>query len=168
MARIEGLEAELQAALATAALIAAGARTAPKTRGVDSLKTLILNGEDLGVLAAAMEAKTDQKVKKHSNFSRNASNVRASAAVVLFGVTGEPKKPETPLTVALAAIRGVMLSLPRARRRGKISRSSLYLPTHRFRYCAWSCGQIGGEVYRQSHHVHDWPGRPTGGISQRV
>lgn len=97
MARIEAAEAEQQAAIATAVLIAAGARTAPKTRGVDSLRTLILVGEDLGVLAGAMEAKADGEVKRHSNFSRDASNVRASVAVVLFGVTGEPKKPEQPL-----------------------------------------------------------------------
>ncbi len=97
MARIDGREAEQQAALTAAALMAAAARTAPKTRGLDSLRTLILDGEDLERLAKAMEAKSESKPTKSAFIARDAKSVRVSAAVLLLGVTGEPKRPEAPL-----------------------------------------------------------------------
>jgi len=40
MARTDGPSAEREAVKATACLMAAAARTAPKTRGLDSLQTL--------------------------------------------------------------------------------------------------------------------------------
>ena len=46
MARINSAEAEHGAVLEIAKLMAASARTAPKGRGVDSIKTLILYGDD--------------------------------------------------------------------------------------------------------------------------
>ena len=97
MARIDSSEAEFEAILTAAKLMAAAARTAPKTRGVDSVKMVILTGEDLEPLAAAMEAKVGQKVHAIPGFGRDAKNVRNSAAVLLIGVTGEPKKPQDPL-----------------------------------------------------------------------
>ncbi len=97
MGRIAGEEAEREAVMAAAKLMAAAARTAPKTRGLDSVQTLILDGEDLEALAAAMEAKPQTKAHRLPFFARDAGNVRKSAAVLLIGVTGEPKKPEDPL-----------------------------------------------------------------------
>ncbi|HZK66495.1 MAG TPA: DUF2148 domain-containing protein [Chloroflexota bacterium] len=97
MARADYREAEGEAVRLAACLMAAAARTAPKTRGVDSVRTMIVDGEDLEVLAAAMEAKVGEKAYPLSFFARDAENVRNSAAVLLLGVTGEPKKPETPL-----------------------------------------------------------------------
>jgi len=97
MGMIEAREAQQQAARAAATLMAAAARTAPKTRGLDALQTVILDGEDLEVLATAMEAKGRDKRTKIAIFPRDGQNVRASAAVLLIGVTGEPKRPEVPL-----------------------------------------------------------------------
>jgi uncharacterized ferredoxin-like protein len=97
MGTIEAREAQQRAAMAVASLMAAAARTAPKTRGLDSLQTVILDGEDLEVLATAMEVKGRTKPTKIAIFPRDAQNVRASAAVLLLGVTGEPKRPEVPL-----------------------------------------------------------------------
>jgi uncharacterized ferredoxin-like protein len=97
MARISASEAQQQAIRMAASLMAAAARTAPKTRGLDSTETLILDGEDLETLAAAMEAKAQEKGKKIPSFGRDAKNIRSAAAVLLIGVTGEPKRPENPL-----------------------------------------------------------------------
>lgn len=97
MALISSVEAEREAVRLAARLMAAAARTAPKARGIDSIKTLIVDGEDLNRLAEAMEAKVDEKARRMPLFARDAGNVRRSAAVLLLGVTGEPKKPEDPL-----------------------------------------------------------------------
>lgn len=97
MAKLAGKDAEKAAAREAAILMAAAARTAPKTRGLDSIQTLILDGEDLEVLAKAMEARAVEKGGKLPSLSRDAKNVRASLAVLLIGVTGEPKNPKVPL-----------------------------------------------------------------------
>ena len=44
MAKISSKDAQQQAVRAAASLMAAAARTAPKTRGLDSTETLILDG----------------------------------------------------------------------------------------------------------------------------
>lgn len=97
MAQIPAGEAQQQAVRLVASLMATAARTAPKTRGLDSVETLILDGEDLETLARAMEAKVREKGGKLPSFARDAKNVRASSAVLLIGVTGEPKNPKVPL-----------------------------------------------------------------------
>jgi uncharacterized ferredoxin-like protein len=97
MARIPAREAQQQAVRLAASLMATAARTAPKTRGLDSVETLILDGEDLETLARAMETKAAEKGGKLPIFARDAKNVRASSAVLLVGVTGEPKNPKVPL-----------------------------------------------------------------------
>jgi len=98
MARLQAKQAEKDAVRMAAALMAASARTAPKTRGVDSTETLILDGDDVEELAAAMERKAAEKPGYWASaFVRNAKNVRASSCVLLIGVTGEPKKIEQPI-----------------------------------------------------------------------
>ena len=56
MARFKSEQAEKEAVSMVAALMAASARTAPKARGVDATDNLILDGDDLEELAAAMGA----------------------------------------------------------------------------------------------------------------
>ncbi|MFQ5711676.1 MAG: ferredoxin domain-containing protein [Candidatus Geothermarchaeales archaeon] len=90
-------EIEEDALLYAARLMAAGARTAPKTRGVDRIKTSILTGEEKDRIAEAMERKIDQKENPLPAFKRDAENLRKSPAVLLVGVSREPKKPENPL-----------------------------------------------------------------------
>jgi uncharacterized ferredoxin-like protein len=97
MARINAGQAQHEAVKLAASLMAAAARTAPKARGLDSIETLILDGEDLEALAAAMEAKVGEKRGKIPSFARDAKNVRSAAAVLLIGVTGDPKNPKVPL-----------------------------------------------------------------------
>ncbi len=125
MARIEAREAERQAAVLAAGLMAAGARTAPKTRGLDSLRTVILDGEDVQALAAAMEAKHASKPTKLATIARDAGNVRAAAAVLLLGVTGEPKRPEVPLDCGACGYAGCQEFIAASKEEGQDFRGPL-------------------------------------------
>ncbi len=88
----------MEGVLAAARMMAVTARTSPKTRGLDSLQTLILHGADeLEKLARAMEDYATGDPQRLAFFRRNADDVRKSAAVLLLGVTGEPKRVESPL-----------------------------------------------------------------------
>jgi len=98
MTRLTSTEAEQEAIRTVATLMAAAARTAPKTRGVDTIQTLVIDGDDLETLAQAMEqAAGEQSSARAPGFLRDARNVRASACVVLIGATGAPRKPEVPM-----------------------------------------------------------------------
>ena len=79
---VNSVAAEEDALLTDAKLMVAAARTAPKTRGEDSIHTAIVTGEDKERLAETMDG---------LGRGRDAGNVRASGAVVLIGVEcGEP------------------------------------------------------------------------------
>jgi uncharacterized ferredoxin-like protein len=97
MPRIDEKKSEMDGVLAVANAMAVAARTAPKTRGLDAVETLIVYGEDLQALADAMV--THGKGSKLENiFARDAKNVLSSQAVLLMGVRDlKPKKPNEPL-----------------------------------------------------------------------
>jgi uncharacterized ferredoxin-like protein len=59
------------------------ARTAPKGKGIDNLEAILVTGDDIRVLADAME----EGVQRHGRlfFIRDAANIRASQAVVVLG-----------------------------------------------------------------------------------
>jgi uncharacterized ferredoxin-like protein len=97
MVRYEPDQIERMGVQSGAAMIAVSARTAPKAAGVDRIRTLVLDGEDLEALASAMVSKKTSKAVPLAGFERNAEQVRASSAVVLIGVTGMPKRMEPPL-----------------------------------------------------------------------
>ena len=98
MARVNSAKAEIEAVLEVARLMAVSARTAPKGRGLDSIKTLILHGDDeLERLAKVMKERHADDPDRLWFFKRNAEDVRKSVAVLLIGVTGEPKKIESPI-----------------------------------------------------------------------
>ncbi len=90
-------ELEKEAVEMGASMMALSARTAPKTRGLDSVKTAVLTGADLEKLAVAMEAKVQGKSTELPGYKRDAGNVRGSAAVLLIGVSRHPKRLELPL-----------------------------------------------------------------------
>ena len=91
-------EVEQEAIVTAAKLIMAAVTTAPKTRGVSTIQSVLIQGEDKERLAQAMENHGPQKASVGDIFKRDAHNVRSSAAVVLIGVKGTmPKKPENPL-----------------------------------------------------------------------
>ena len=75
---------ESRAVLDTVAKVCAAARTAPKTRGMDGLVTCVLTGDEKTQLAAHMRKLADEL--KYAFFSRDADNLDAADAVVLFGM----------------------------------------------------------------------------------
>lgn len=78
---------EKKAALQTAARMCAAARTAPKAHGKDTLRILVVDGEEKEALARKMEAVGEREMgdKAWSWYGRDATNVRAAQAVVLIG-----------------------------------------------------------------------------------
>lgn len=75
------------AVLDAAQLMCTAARTAPKTRGIDNVKTVVITGEDLLALADKME-EIDLRLNNGGRtfFSRDAGCIRRSKAVVLVGI----------------------------------------------------------------------------------
>jgi len=90
MGKLKAEETEKEAIRMVAAMMAASARTAPKGKGLDKVKTLVIDGRDVNVLADAMEARaTEQPSNLAPLFVRDAGNVRRSTAIFLIGVTSE-------------------------------------------------------------------------------
>ena len=91
-------EVEQEAIVTAAKLIMAAVTTAPKTRGLSTIQSALIQGEEKERLAKAMEDHGPQKAFNGDIFKRDAQNVRNSAAVLLIGVKGTmPKRPEKPL-----------------------------------------------------------------------
>jgi uncharacterized ferredoxin-like protein len=81
-----------------AELMAVAARTAPKTRGVDEIATVVVCGEEKDAIADEMAGLYKDKRNPLSFFERDAGNLRRSPYLVLIGVRGtKPKRPENPL-----------------------------------------------------------------------
>jgi uncharacterized ferredoxin-like protein len=98
MAVISSSQAEQEAILIAARLIMAAITTSPKGRGVSSLSTAILQGEEKERLAQAMEEHIPRKKRRLEFFRRDAENIRRAGVIILIGVKGTvPKKPELPL-----------------------------------------------------------------------
>lgn len=81
-------QAERDAALHVADIMAAAARTAPKGSGKDKIVTAILTGEEKDALSKHMrEAGTEYK---EEFFLRDAQNVADSHCIVMIGAVSEP------------------------------------------------------------------------------
>jgi uncharacterized ferredoxin-like protein len=78
-------ELENQAALQVAALMAAAARTAPKTRGIDNIRTAVIDDEATRQKVVAKMREIGAKENRPS-FTRDAGNVENSPAMVVIGV----------------------------------------------------------------------------------
>jgi len=102
-----------------ASMMALSARTAPKTRGINSVKTLILTGKDLEQLALAMEKKFKEKSTELSTFKRDADNVRNSSAVLLIGVLRDPKRIELPFNCGACGYKSCKNLLAAGKREGE-------------------------------------------------
>jgi uncharacterized ferredoxin-like protein len=83
------LELEKAAALQVAALMATAARTAPKTRGIDSIKTAAIDDESTRQKLTAKMREIAAKEGRPS-FARDAGNIENSPAVVVIGVESNP------------------------------------------------------------------------------
>ena len=76
---------ERQAALQVAALMMASARTAPKTRGIDNIKTAAIDDEPAKQKIIAKMREIAAKENRPS-FARDAGNIENSPAMVVIGV----------------------------------------------------------------------------------
>ncbi len=86
MTIVEDKQAERGAVLEAAKLMTVAARTAPKTKGIDNLRTTILTGPEKEKLCEQM----DELSGEYAFFRRDAKNLRASEAVLLIGLSAEP------------------------------------------------------------------------------
>jgi uncharacterized ferredoxin-like protein len=79
------LELEKAAAQQVAALMAAAARTAPKTRGIDNIETLAIDDEPMRrkLIARMHEIATNED---RPSVARDAGNIGSSPVVVVIGV----------------------------------------------------------------------------------
>lgn len=114
-----GGEMEKIAAEMAASIMAMSARTAPKTRGVDSVKTLFVTGEDLEKLARGMEEHKREKSVELPIFGRDANNIRGSAGVLLIGVSRDPKRIEVPLNCGACGYKNCKELVAAGRRKGE-------------------------------------------------
>ena len=85
----ESSELEKKAAYHVAALMAAAARTAPKTRGIDNIQVVAIDDE-------SAKQKLVNKMKEiagsenRPTFERDANNLSASPVIVVIGVQSNP------------------------------------------------------------------------------
>jgi uncharacterized ferredoxin-like protein len=120
MGRFQGDELEKETVRTVATMMAASARTAPKALGLDAVKTMVVNGDDLALLADAMEAKAEEQPPHLATiFTRDAGNVRRSGCVLLIGVSGNPKKIEKPLDCGACGYGSCKQLLDAGKRSGK-------------------------------------------------
>ncbi len=98
MSQFDSEEIEKDAVRLVAGLMAGSARTAPKGRGIDAVKTAIIDGKDLENLAETMDSRAAaQPPYLEAAFKRDAETLRKSGCVLLVGVTGMPKAIEKAL-----------------------------------------------------------------------
>ena len=121
MALLESKELEKEAVRLVAAIMTSSARTAPKTRGVDAIATMIVDGDDLEILACAMEDKAKEQPPNSSLlFGEDEFRaVRNSSRVLLIGVVGNPKKIELPLDCGACGYKTCKQLLESRKRQGK-------------------------------------------------
>lgn len=80
-------EMERNAIITAAGLMCAAARTAPKTRGLDNIVTLVLTGDEIRRLSDRMKAIGLREFgKPEGHFTRDAMNILQAQAIVLIGV----------------------------------------------------------------------------------
>ncbi len=84
---IKGLDSEKEALLELAKMILVSARTAPKSKGLDSIQTALLTGKEKDNIAEKMRS---YAASKGDNWYRDAKNIEDSAVLVLIGVQGVP------------------------------------------------------------------------------
>lgn len=85
----ESAELEKQAAYQVAVLMAAAARTAPKTRGIDNIQVVAID-DDKTKLTLVNRMKEIASAENRPSFERDANNVAASPAIVVIGVQSNP------------------------------------------------------------------------------
>jgi uncharacterized ferredoxin-like protein len=91
MAITDTQQDEKDALMQAAKLMLLSARTAPKSSGVDDIRTLLIHGKAKDVIAAEMMKIAEERPNAAAGFKRDAKNVKDSTAVILVGVRGAKK-----------------------------------------------------------------------------
>lgn len=84
---IKGLDSEQEVIVELAKMMLVSARTAPKSKGLDTISTAILTGKEKSNIAEKMRSYASQK---GDTWYRDAKNIDDSAALLLLGVKGVP------------------------------------------------------------------------------
>lgn len=134
MGRFQSEEIERGAIKVAAGMMAVSARTAPKAAGIDRIQTLILDGDDLQLLASAMEEKFKSKAVPLQGFPNNAGQVRQSSVVILIGATGEPKRMSPPVNCGACGCKTCEEFVKSGRREGEDFKGPL---------CIWQTMDLG-------------------------
>jgi len=82
-------ELEKQAAYQVATLMAAAARTAPKTRGIDNIQVVAID-DDNTKQTLVNKMKEIASSENRPSFRRDANNVAAAPAILVIGVQSNP------------------------------------------------------------------------------
>ncbi|MBM3860487.1 MAG: ferredoxin [Verrucomicrobia bacterium] len=82
-------ELEKQAALQVAALMAAAARTSPKTRGIDNVRVLAID-DDASKQRLIAKMREIAAAENRPGLARDAGNIENSPAIVVIGVESNP------------------------------------------------------------------------------
>jgi len=85
----ESAELEKQAAYHIATLMAAAARTSPKTRGIDNIQVVAIDDENTKQ-TLTNKMKEIARSEKRPSFERDANNLAASPVIVVIGVQSNP------------------------------------------------------------------------------
>jgi uncharacterized ferredoxin-like protein len=81
------ISSEQEAMIQLAKMLLVSARTAPKSKGLDTIHTAIITGEEKVNIAEKMRSYAQQE---GDPWYRDAKNIENSAAIVLIGVEGVP------------------------------------------------------------------------------
>jgi uncharacterized ferredoxin-like protein len=84
---VKGLDSEQEAIVALGKMMLVSARTAPKSKGLDSIQTALVMGKEKNSIAEKMRSYASTK---GDNWYRDAKNIEDSTLVVLIGVQGIP------------------------------------------------------------------------------
>jgi uncharacterized ferredoxin-like protein len=84
---LKDLNSEQEVIVELAKMMLISARTAPKSKGLDSIHTAIVTGKEKLSIAEKMRSYAQQK---GDTWYRDAKNVEDSAAIILVGVQGVP------------------------------------------------------------------------------
>lgn len=82
-------ELEQQAAVQVAALMAAAARTSPKTRGIDNIRVLAIDDEP-GKQRIIAKMKEIARMENRPSMERDANNIAAAPALLVIGAETNP------------------------------------------------------------------------------
>lgn len=132
---VNSSEAEFRGLQNVAELMAIAARTAPKTGGVDTIVTAVVDDEEKDAIADEMVKHMHRKVHPPSFFERDAECLRRSPVLLLIGVSGTTQKnPRYPYNCGACGVKTCAEYLKTEKRMGEDFKGPL---------CVWHPVDLG-------------------------